>query len=287
MNIPIKIENKNILFAGIGGGFDIFGAIPLLSSLKNNNHVFSNYNGEADKFTDMPNCYPENLLELKPLYVLPKMGVKAYLDMYKSIVAKHNIDVIIAVDGGVDSLMHGDEEGAGTILEDFANLIALNQLSSVDKYLVCSGFGTELEEGVCHHRVLENISLLCKDGGFLGSCSLVQGPEFDEYKRICERVWENNRKSHVQTKVIASVLGDFGKANLYEDSEAKIINSTKNIFLSPLMGIYWFFKLSNVMKYNRLYGSLSQTTTKTDLFMVYRQMIDNLKPMRKNVVFPY
>lgn len=295
MNIPDCFSNaKRILFAGIGGGFDIFTAIPLWVQLEDKEFVFSNYNGYIRKLTKPPDSYPEKrLYEILqknyeiPFYVLPKVGVKHYEAMYAEIVKENNIDTIIAVDGGVDSLMRGNEEGAGTILEDFANLIAIDKIQ-VDKFLVCSGFGSELEEEVCHHHVLENIAALCENGGFLGSCSLLKNTkEFEIYKEMCDWVWTEGRKSHIQTKVISAVAGVFGDNNLYEGVTANILGNTetKN-YITPLTSMYWFFDLHKVMLQNVLYDALSKTTTATDLLMVYRQSLDVVKK-RPRRVLPY
>ena len=294
MNFPDVFQNsKNILFAGIGGGFDIFGAIPLWVSLRNSEKkfAFSNYNPSYVKFTEAPDIYPESQLNeffknnkfIIPFYVLPKIGVKPYVEMYNKIIKDNNIDTVVAIDGGVDSLMHGDEDGAGTILEDFANLIALDKVNCSTKLLVCSGFGTELEEDVCHHHVLENMATLVKNEGFLGSCSLIGSTEeFNLYKQACEWVWTQGRKSHIQTKVISSVLGLWGDTNAYSDIEANVVGvkGVKN-YLSPLMAIYWFFKLDKVAEENVLYNQLVNTVTKTDLLMAFRQTIDNKKRPKK------
>lgn len=293
MNIPDMFSDaERILFAGVGGGFDIYTALPLWIELykdKNREFVFSNYNGTAKKFTNEPDTYPENeldfTLEKHTVYVLPKVGVKNYIPMYQEIVDKHNIDTIIAVDGGVDSLMHGDEDGAGTILEDFANLIAINHIK-VDKFLVCAGFGAEMEEGVCHHHVLENISELIRLGGFLGSCSLLKDtPEYNFYKEVCDLTWDNGRKSHIQTKIISAVEGIFGDNSLYDNVDAKVFGNDKAVnYLSPLTSMYWFFDLDMVMLRNVLYNALSKTATGTDLLMVYRQSIDEIKKRPKKAM---
>ena len=296
MNLPNIFDNSNnILFAGIGGGFDIFGAIPLWVELRkrNKNFVFSNYNGKAQKFND--EIYPESylkkiLLENKvdiPVYILPKTGVNAYIEIYKYIIDTHHCDTIVAIDGGIDSLMTGDEENAGTILEDFVSLYALDSFDKI-KYLVCTGFGTELEEDISHYHALENLSSLCKSGGFLGSASLIANTEeFDIYRHICEWVWQYGHKSHVHTKIISAVLGEFGDKNLYDGVESNILgaSSVKN-FSNPFMGIYWFFDLPKVLKTNKLYDSLAVTTTKTDVLMIFRQFLTETK-LRKKQNLPW
>lgn len=50
---------------------------------------------------------------------------------YEALVKKLNLDTIITVDGGTDSLMTGDECGLGTPTEDMSTICALNQIKNV------------------------------------------------------------------------------------------------------------------------------------------------------------
>lgn len=104
MNIFEK--SKNILFAGIGGGFDIFGALPFFHNLKNTHKIiFSNYNASCENFFEKPETYPDkelaNILSSYPFYVLPKCGVKSQLLMYERIIENHEIDTIVAIDSQI------------------------------------------------------------------------------------------------------------------------------------------------------------------------------------------
>jgi hypothetical protein len=54
--------------------------------------------------------------------------------------------------------------------------------------------------------------------------------------------------------------------------------------LSPLTSMYWFFDLDMVMSRNVLYNALSKTATGTDLLMVYRQSIDEIKKRPKKAM---
>lgn len=283
MDIMKLLENSNrILFAGIGGGFDIFGALPLYYKIRDKKVIFSNYNASCKEFCYIPQSYPEKdldelLLSVIPFYMIPKNGVQSQLKHYKQIIEDNNIDTIVAVDGGVDSLMHGDEEDSGTILEDFVSMIALNELKVENKILSCIGFGTELEEGVCHHHVLENIAQLCKEDGFLGCEALIKGSEeFEFYKFYCEEVWKKGRKSHIHTKIISSIMGYFGEENLYDGVEANVVSGyeMKN-YLTPLMNLYWFFNLDKVVKNNILANKLRSTISWTDVLLTYRQFLNN------------
>lgn len=295
MSLPIEhiLKTKqNILYLGVGGGYDILGAVPMVY-LARKPCVLANYNarlkslrcypGEAD-----PQTYVEDriqrwvndrLMMACPSYALPKCGVKAMTQHLQSIVDKHGIEAIILIDGGVDSLMTGDEEGSGTWLDDAVTMIAANEMPVSVKVLTCLGFGTETEEGLCHHHVLRNIAEITAANGFYGACTL---PYQDMYQEACEYVWENNRKSHIHTKVISALHGRFGTDNMYEGVDAQVIGGEEQeTYISPLMSLYWFFSLEKVVRRNRLLSRLKQTNTSTDVMMVHRQAIDILESQKK------
>src|SRR6185295_13843138 len=91
---------------------------------------------------------------------------------YQHLARELNLDTVILVDGGTDSLMRGDEEGLGTPQEDMASIAAVDELDIPRKFLVCLGFGVDSYHGVCHSHVLESIADLIRAGGYLGAFSL-------------------------------------------------------------------------------------------------------------------
>lgn len=275
MNLPIDFSQKNILFAGIGGGYDFLGAIPLWAKLElSNNITFSNLNTDSSNPEDrLQKILNKERMTPPQVYKIPKAGVKEQIKHYNTIIEKHKINTIVAIDGGVDALMTGKEKNSGTFLEDLTSLIALNSFSG-QKYLVCLGFGTETEEDLSHYHVLRNISRIIKDNGFLGCCSLLkEDKEYKIYKDYCDRIFE--RKSHIHTKIISSILGE--TENIYKDIDARVIDSQKVDFISVLSSIYWFFNLDVVLKGNELCQLLKNTNTNTDVLMVYRQFLNNTR----------
>jgi hypothetical protein len=300
LNLPIDLtQSKNTLFLGIGGGFDIYGAIPLFAQNRNTNtkFFFANINASIKADLTYPGhehpC-PEGWLSAwlersgYNTYVraLPRLGVKSLRQYLEGIVENHQIDTIVCVDGGVDSLMTGDEEGAGTILEDFVTMQAVSKLR-VAKVLVCVGFGSETDEDVCHHFALENMAALAGDGAFWGCSSLTKDdPEYQAYKEVCNEVFltPGRRKSHIHTKIISAVEGKFGDDSLYTDVDPQLTEKSNTVnYINPLMPIMWFYDLDKVLARNKITSRLEDTNTNADVLMVYRA---NKPPIRKRQAIP-
>lgn len=294
LNLPIDLtKSKNTLFLGIGGGFDIYGAVPLFAQHRESDtrFFFANINASVkDRLIYPGHEYPcpEGWLSAwlqrsgydTTVYALQRLGVNTLRQHLTMIVKEHKIDTIVCVDGGVDSLMTGDEEGAGTILEDFVTMQAVSKLR-VAKVLVCVGFGTETDEEVCHHAALENMAALAADGAFWGCSSLTKDdPEYQVYKEACDESFkvEGRRKSHVHTKIISAVEGRFGNDSLYKDVDPQLGGKTNATnYINPLMPIMWFYDLDKVLARNKLAKHFEDTNLSTDVLLKYRQVKPTLR----------
>lgn len=194
--IPIfeKLNDSNrILIAGAGGGFDIYAGIPFILNLleQGKEVVIGNFAFTALSQTtaseEFPFCYrikstdrdlsqrgyfPEKHLKQwmesrdidVPVYAFEGVGVKPLREAYQYLIAQHEIDTVLLVDGGTDSLMFGDEEGLGTPVEDGCSMAAVFQTEIEKQYLVCLGFGVDHYHGVSHYRFLENLTELSREG---------------------------------------------------------------------------------------------------------------------------
>jgi len=290
INLPILNQLtscKNLLIAGMGGGFDIFCGLPIYFELKKHgiNAHLANYS-----FSDIENVdfgvrltkslvgvtpnpervypyFPEfhlvNWFKVKrnedvTIWCFHKKGAVPLTENYKILVEHLGIDGILLVDGGVDSLVRGDEWELGTAVEDLTSLFAVNQLSNVPtRLLACIGFGAE--RNLTHAHVLENIAALTKEGGFLGSCSLI--PQMESYQAYDEAVTyvqsnEFQDPSVINSSIVSAVRGNYGDYHLTE----KTRKST--LWISPLMPIYWFFDFDLVVKQSILLPEIEGT----DLF---------------------
>jgi hypothetical protein len=291
LNLPINLTNRNILLAGAGGGWDILGGIPLLHEWRETcKIVLANFSARVEGFdvrlataADDPEGKLADILDM-PVYVFGKAGFRTLRTGYEKLLKDHAIDTIILVDGGVDSLMRGDEEGCGTIFQDTISVGVVDSLDVPTKLLACLGFGTETEEGVCHYRALENIAALTKDGGFLGACALTANMEaFQFYEEICGKVAAQTKsQSHVHSRIIPAAHGEFGQHGDIFD-----ILSDMPPFVSPLAPIYWFFDVGAVARRNLLISAFANTETFAQVDAIHKEMYPALKAKaRKNRIIP-
>lgn len=320
LNLPIldHLKNcQNILIAGAGGGFDIFAGLPLYFTLIEQGKTVHLANLTFTPLSLMPvldeptvlipdllvgangkikrpfSYYPEGYLAQwfrevhdTPItvWMLAKTGVKPLIELYRTLI-NHlgGIDAIILVDGGVDSIMRGDEVGAGTVLEDTITLAAVDQLDIRVKILACLGFGCEVEEGLCHHNALENMAALAGIGAFYGSCALtIQMDAFQRYERACRYVWDqpDHATSHISTRIIPAVNGIFGNYELYPTT------TRIPILLSPLMSLYWFFEAGAVTRRNILAKLLEDTYTADDALSIVMHTRAAIQ-LRPRAALPY
>jgi hypothetical protein len=168
-----------------------------------------------------------------PVYSFELCGAKPLAEGYRALVDRLDIDAVVLVDGGSDSLMRGDEEGLGTPSEDIASLVALSMVEVPVKILACIGFGVDWHHGVCHSRFLEATSELAASGGYLGLFSLLKEmPEAALFREACEYV--------VASSVLSALDGRFGNYHAYDRTRKG------ELWISPLMSAYWCYRLSAV-----------------------------------------
>jgi hypothetical protein len=309
LNLPILHllqDKQNILIAGAGGGFDIFAGLPLYFTLRDMgktvhlaNYSFTSLDvvsQHCEVQTIVPELlvgatagvpedyhgdyYPEGYLarwfktmrgEDITIWMFARTAVQPLRMLYEKLVEYLRIDALILIDGGVDSLMIGDETRSGSVLEDSISLTAVRTLDT-PKLLGCIGFGTELD--VCHHKALENMAALVKAGAFYGACALTsQMPVYQMYAAACRYVWEQpaHHKSQINMRIVSATTGEFGNYHLYDDY------TPEPVFVSPLMSLYWFFDAAQVVARSLLAPEIESSTTFDEAYMAVLRVRHQLK----------
>lgn len=262
-------ESRRVLIAGAGGGFDVFSGLPLYFLLRDAgrdvflaNLSFSSLIPSVGRCVSpvcvevtadsqgYAYCFPEQVLcnwfrsqgQEVSIYSFHRTGVQPLRDAYRKLVDELNVDTIILVDGGTDSLMRGDEAGLGTPCEDMASIAAVHQVAVPQKLLVCLGFGVDWYHGVCHSQVLEAVADLTRDGHFLGALSLLRSmPAVARYVEACTAVRRAMREdvaSIVSSSILSALEGRFGA---YHSTQ---LTGGNTLWVNPLMTFYWCFDLT-------------------------------------------
>jgi hypothetical protein len=263
---------RRVLVAGAGGGFDVFCGLPLYFALRDaGKEVFlanlsftrlEDATGnrlhpalvEVNADSEGPgyiNYFPEGYLsqwfrqcgEEVPVYCFPRSGVVPLRQAYELLCGRLGIDTLLLVDGSTDSLMRGDEDGLGTPEEDIASLAAARRLPLPRKLLACLGFGIDDYHGVCHYLFLEAVAELTRAGAYLGAFSLtLDMPAAQRFRSACAAVFAAMPRhvSIVNSSILAALEGRYG------DHHASDRTAGSELWVNPLMALYWCFRLDAV-----------------------------------------
>ena len=278
-------RHSRILIAGAGGGFDVYAGLPLYLALRAAGHEVFLANltftslGETDcgylashlalvtpATSGADRYFPERRLAQwlreagypPAVYAFERVGVRPLRDAYQHLVRELGVGAVLLVDGGTDILLRGDEAGLGTPEEDMASLAAVAKLSGVEAFVASIGFGIDTYHGVCHAHVLENIATLERDRGYLGAFSVTAAmPEGRAYLSAVShaRNLTSGRSSIVNGSIAAAIEGQFGDVHVTSRT------AESELFINPLMAIYFGFELSALARRALYLDQLEGTET--------------------------
>jgi hypothetical protein len=280
---------RRALVAGAGGGFDVFAGLPLALALMDMgvevslaNLSFTFLGGTTAPWLAphvavvRPECegedgyFPERALSEwladrklpSTVYAFEKVGVRPLHAAYVALCRETNPDAIVLVDGGTDILMFGDEAGLGTPQEDMTSLSAVAMVDVPQKFVACIGFGIDSFHGVCHAHFLENVSTLERDGAYLGSFSVPrassEGAAFLDAIDYAQRRTPL-RPSIVNGSIASAMAGAFGNSHFTDRTRSS------ELFINPLMGMYFTFDLMGVASRSLYLDRLTSTQTIFDV----------------------
>ncbi len=278
-------DARVVLVAGAGGGFDVYAGLPLALALVARGKAvhFANlsftYLGGTTAPVVAPHLYrvepdaegedayfPERALARwlagrglpGVVWGIEKVGVRPVRAAYRHLVAALGVDAIVLCDGGTDILMRGDEAGLGTPHEDMTSLAAVAGTDVATRVVMCLGFGVDTFHGVCHAQFLENVAALERDGAYLGAFSVprgtAEGAAFLEAVAAAQAM-HPRRPSIVAGSIGAAIAGEFGDVRFTERTAGS------ELFVNPLMGLYFAFDLMGVAKRSLYLDRLEGTQT--------------------------
>jgi len=175
-----------------------------------------------------------------PVYTIcQRGGTRGVTAAYASICERLNIDTVIMLDVGIDSVCFGREPELGTPSEDMMSIAAVHALPATavhTRVLICFGVGIE---PIGEVNFLYSIAQLQRAGGFIGSLCLVSGMREATY--YCDVVRYCGH-SHLNGTIAASVLGSFGDVFTLPTGQT----CSSPIFAHTLSQLLFFFDLSTV-----------------------------------------
>ena len=126
-----------------------------------------------------------------------------------------------------------------------SSLAAVSKLHGIEGFVASIGFGIDAFHGVCHSLVLENIASLTRKGGYLGAFSVTpDSAEGRAYLDAVDRAQQQTSllPSIVNGSIAAAIEGQFGDVRLSKRT------APGDLFINPLMGIYFTFNLQTVAR---------------------------------------
>eukprot|EP01012_Entosiphon_sulcatum_P060082 TRINITY_DN8484_c0_g1_i1.p2 TRINITY_DN8484_c0_g1~~TRINITY_DN8484_c0_g1_i1.p2 ORF type:complete len:341 (+),score=56.70 TRINITY_DN8484_c0_g1_i1:1093-2115(+) len=274
-------EIKTVMLCGCGGGFDFVHSLILYPALRQAGKrvVIGSYSfGLPDKIGGAEIVFREGdamakLVTAKsvpdPSYA-PEIHMCSFLDrrypetaphsiyayyarafcvpvlkrFYAQLVEKHEIDAIVTVDGGSDSLMVGDEAGLGDPLEDAVSVATVAALPVKLALLVAVGVGCDRFNEVSDASTLRAIAELTRTGGFLGSVSVEPSMEgFQLYREGLEHIYKGHGRQGFRSvlagAIVAATEGAFGSKEVPANLQSRV--APGEMYFWPLMAMLWGF----------------------------------------------
>ncbi|GAB7039597.1 MULTISPECIES: DUF1152 domain-containing protein [Catenuloplanes] len=297
-------DARRILIAGAGGGFDVYGGLPLALALHADGrevHLGSlslvNVYGLGDGFaritptSEGPSGYfpertlatwlaSENLAAIS-VYAFPRTGVRPLRAAYRRLARTLRLDAIVLVDGGTDILLRGDEAALGTPVEDATSLAAVLGTPVPTRLVASIGFGIDAYHGVNHVQVLENIAALDRAGAYLGAFSVPSHSREAALYRAAvahARAATPGRASIVHAQIAAALSGESGDVPLPEVAGP--------LFVNPLMAMYVTVDLPGLAAQSLYLGRIRRTDDMLQVSHEIDRFRDDIEP-RPRRPFPH
>jgi hypothetical protein len=292
---------QRVLLVGAGGGYDIYCGLPLYQHLQSQGKqafLASLAFTPPDPSWGIP--LRKGLVELRapaerplkigaetclamwfasngqdiPVYCFGADGAQQLLEHYRFLVKHLQLDALVLVDGGTDSLLRGDEPGLGSPGEDVASLAAAHQLDLPVRLLACLGFGLDAHHHVCHAYVLEAAADLTASGDFLGAFSLL--PNMPEFQFLLQAVdfsaqQKEARLSIIASSVVAAGQGKFGNHHASERTKGS------SLMINPLMSMYWGFQVDGLAKRCLYLDKIKSSQSRGEITLAIQQFRSSIK----------
>ena len=173
--------------------------------------------------------------------------------------------------------------GLGTPQEDICSMAAAYQTNVEKHFLLSVGFGIDHFHGVSHYRFLENVTEIMKSGGYLGMFQMTK--EMKEVTKYIDAVNFANKRmigkeSIVSNSIVSALEGEYG------DFHKTLRTKGSQLWINPLMTIFWVFDLRKVIPKIKYYDFIKSGITIGDFNRQLSRYRNSLKILRKKRNLP-
>ncbi len=192
-------------------------------------------------------------------------------DVFRMLVREHDVDAIVLVDGGSDSLMAGDEAGLGDPVEDAVSLASAASLTDTPvKILLSVGLGLDRHNGVSDAASMRAVAELTARGGFLGALALEPSQPGVQFYRELAAFFEarDGVRSAVPGVILSVLEGHFGADVVPAALQRRV--QPGSLALHPLMAILWAFDVDAVAARSHLCRWVRHAPTPRDAHRAVR-----------------
>jgi hypothetical protein len=205
------------------------------------------YGPEVHVCSFLDACYPASAPHSVYAYYARAFTVPLLRRFYRQLIESHDIDALVLVDGGSDSLMVGDEEGLGDPIEDAVSVTTAASLDGLRaKILISIGLGTDRYNHVSDAASLRAVAELTRMGGFLGAIGLEPTSPGARFYRAClGHIYQNQDfRSVLAGTIVSAIDGWFGREAVPPLLDERV--RPGELFLWPLMAVLWAFDVDVV-----------------------------------------
>ena len=232
----------------------------------------SDYAPEIHVCSFLDGRYPDAAPHFAYAYYARAFTVPSLTRLYRALVARHDVDAVVLVDGGTDSLMAGDEEGLGDPIEDAVSVATVAGLDGLRaKVLLSAGFGADRFNHVSDGASLRAVAELTALGGFLGVASLEPGtPALETYATALEHIYARQTfRSVLAGAIVSAARGWYGTGDVPPILASRV--APGQMFGWPLMAMLWGFDVDVVARRSHIAAWIRERETVMDCYVAVEE----------------
>ena len=289
------------ILAGCGGGYDIFGCIPLFYQLKINKiltnlsfttldlleklsdetHIIKLLKGfyliPPGTYADSCYYFPEYELANKlnhHVYIIHNTNtISDILECYKLLIKNNNIYDIFLIDGGCDVFLSGNEKGLATPVEDMMHMKAIYLLHKhIKKYVCVIGMNIDCGHGVIEDELLSRLTFLKNNN------IIINQKIWSLDDDLIKKYYEITSTCKIKNTIVHSLILESLKNNYGFITPKHLIHKLKNtsVNISELTKTWIQLDLNKLVKTIHYFDKLEFDMTPDQIDSVIEEYIEKI-----------